>query len=381
MAKKISLEDRTAKFDVALSFAGEDRAYVSGVANYLVSHGILVFLDDFYKVDLVGKELVTWLRHIYGERSRYCAVFISQHYRRKRWPNIVERQSILDRATRAEDDYVIPVVLDDSWLDGLPTTIGFVDARRLSEEEVGQLIVDKCGGIRAQLDEATTFRALASDDAFIGRFLWLFGQRDEFWHDHYDGPGRIIRKAAACASLLKTYGMCKYDTNYNLVDVDIYISASLTDKGRRFREFLARWLLPQSKIDFAAEKFVHSLLMLVPLRSRLWDDLSERDRNTLTYSVEDLAKAAIDYCLSRPADVDFNTHKERLRAFVHSIQDANTREDVIAAFAAIEETKPYWCSPYFDSGDLVVLKAARQKIEEEAQQSAAADAQRRAAEP
>ncbi len=371
--KKIPLEDRTAKFDIALSFAGEDRAYVARVANYLVENGILVFFDDFYRVDLLGKELVTWLRHIYGERSKYCAVFISQHYRRKRWPNTVERQSILDRATQADDDYVLPVVLDDSWLDGLPTTIGFIDARKHSEEEVGQAIVDKCGGIRAQLNEETIFRVLASDDAFTGRFIWLFGQRDEFWYDHYERPNETIRKADACASLLKTYGLCKYDTNYPLEDKDIYVSASLTDRGKRFREFFAKWLLPQSRIDFSAEKLIHSLMMLVPLRSRLWDSLPEKERNTLTYSVEDLSKATIDYCLSKPSALDFATHKERLQSFFHSIQNAHSREDVIATFAAIKETKPYWCTPYFDSGDLMVLKLAREKIEKEAQQTDAPD--------
>lgn len=381
MTKKISLEDRTAKFDIALSFAGEDRAYVSRVADYLVNHGILVFFDDFYTVDLLGKELVTWLRHIYGERSRYCAVFISRYYGRKRWPNIVERQSILDRATQTEDDYVIPVLLDDSWLDGLPTTIGFIDARKCTEEYVAQIIVDKCGGIRAQLNETRIFRGLASDDAFVGRFLWLFGQSDEFSCRRYKALSEKMRKAYACASLLKTYELCKYETNHPMDDLDFYLDAYLTDKGKRFRDFLAKWLLPQSKIDYAAEKLIHSLLMLIPLRSRLWDSLSEMDKNTLTYLVEDLAKAVIDYCLSKPSDLDFETHKERLRVFVRIIQNARTREDVIAAFAEIDETNPYWCIPYFDSGDLMILKEARKKSQEEAQQAAVANVQKRTAEP
>jgi hypothetical protein len=137
MINKIPLEDRTAKFDISLSFAGEDRVYVAGVAKYLADNGILVFYDEFYKVDLLGKDLNTWLRHIYGERSKFCAVFISQYYHRKRWPNKVERQSILDRATQTDADYILPVILDESWLEGLPNTIGFIDARMHSDVEVG----------------------------------------------------------------------------------------------------------------------------------------------------------------------------------------------------------------------------------------------------
>ena len=42
-------------YDVALSFAGEDRPYVQQVAQRLVESGIKVFYDDFEKVDLWGK--------------------------------------------------------------------------------------------------------------------------------------------------------------------------------------------------------------------------------------------------------------------------------------------------------------------------------------
>jgi hypothetical protein len=214
------------------------------------------------------------------------------------------------------------------------------------------------------LNEETTFRVLASDDAFVGRFIWLFGQRDELFNSHYDGSNETIRKADACASLLKTYGLSNYETNYREVDIDIYVDATLTEKGKRFRSFLYNWLLPKSKVDYSAEKLIHSLMMFVPLRSRLWDGLDQKDKDTLTYAIEDLAKAVINHSLSNSVVVDFSLHWEQAKTFVKIIQNARSRADVIAAFAAIKETQPFWCMPYFDSSDIQVLNAARHKIQE-----------------
>ena len=43
-------------FEVALSFAGEDRSYVEAVASYLKDRGVRVFYDAYEKVDLWGKD-------------------------------------------------------------------------------------------------------------------------------------------------------------------------------------------------------------------------------------------------------------------------------------------------------------------------------------
>jgi len=58
-------------FDVALSFAGEDRAYVEEVASVLREMGLRVFYDKYETVSLWGKDLYTHLREIYFSRARY----------------------------------------------------------------------------------------------------------------------------------------------------------------------------------------------------------------------------------------------------------------------------------------------------------------------
>ena len=74
-----------ADFDVALSFAGEDRAYVDRVANLLRDRGVKVFYDRFEEADLWGKNLYDYLSELYQRRARFTVMFISRAYGAKRW--------------------------------------------------------------------------------------------------------------------------------------------------------------------------------------------------------------------------------------------------------------------------------------------------------
>lgn len=70
-------------YDIALSFAGEDREHAEAVALALKRHGIHVFYDKDEKADLWGKDLYSYLADLYQNRARYCVMFISEHYARK----------------------------------------------------------------------------------------------------------------------------------------------------------------------------------------------------------------------------------------------------------------------------------------------------------
>jgi len=67
-------------YDIVLSFAGEDRAYVEQVADYLDRQGIIVFYDKYERAELWGTNLIERLDRIYQHEGRYCVMFISQHY-------------------------------------------------------------------------------------------------------------------------------------------------------------------------------------------------------------------------------------------------------------------------------------------------------------
>ena len=131
-------------YDVALSFAGEDRRYVEKVADLLVKSGVQVFYDEHEKANLWGKDLFDHLHEVYSESARYTVLFISRAAMRKPWVRH-ERQAAQDRALREEAEYILPVRFDDSVVPGLPKTRGYVDLRSTSPRELVALIRKKLG--------------------------------------------------------------------------------------------------------------------------------------------------------------------------------------------------------------------------------------------
>ena len=67
-------------YDVALSFAGEDRPYVSQVAEYVRKRGLNVFYDSFFEVELWGKDLNETLDTVYRKEAQFVVIFISSSY-------------------------------------------------------------------------------------------------------------------------------------------------------------------------------------------------------------------------------------------------------------------------------------------------------------
>src|SRR5215218_6176143 len=58
------------QFDVALSFAGEDREYVDNIADRLRTHGVKVFYDRYEQATLWGKDLYEHLACDLTRRGR-----------------------------------------------------------------------------------------------------------------------------------------------------------------------------------------------------------------------------------------------------------------------------------------------------------------------
>lgn len=83
--------DESFDFDVALSFAGEDREYVEDVANWLKKMDIKVFYDKYEKISLWGKDLYEHLTEVYNKRAKFTVIFISKHYADKLWTIMKEK--------------------------------------------------------------------------------------------------------------------------------------------------------------------------------------------------------------------------------------------------------------------------------------------------
>jgi len=130
------------KYDIALSFAGEDREYVDQVAGHLRRARVNVFYDKYEQVDLWGKNLYEHLSNLYQNQARYTVMFISKHYAEKLWTRH-ERRSAQERAFRESLEYILPARFDDTEVPGLPSTIHYLDLRFLSPAQFAEAITEK----------------------------------------------------------------------------------------------------------------------------------------------------------------------------------------------------------------------------------------------
>ena len=101
-----------------------------------------VFYDQFEKVRLWGKDLPEHLHQIYSKGSLFVAIFASRHSAEKAWPSH-ERRSALSRHLKGEAGRILPVKLDDTDIPGVPSTMGYIDARAVSPERLAELVRQK----------------------------------------------------------------------------------------------------------------------------------------------------------------------------------------------------------------------------------------------
>lgn len=132
------------KYDVVLSFAGEDRVYVEKVAKWLEAHGVAVFYDKFEEANLWGKDLAEHFDNVYRKQGRFCVMFASRSYAEKLWTRH-ERRSALAKALETRGEYVLPARFDDTEIPGLRPTIAYQDLRKISPKSLGELILEKLG--------------------------------------------------------------------------------------------------------------------------------------------------------------------------------------------------------------------------------------------
>ncbi|MGD8195256.1 toll/interleukin-1 receptor domain-containing protein [Herbiconiux sp. P18] len=131
-------------FDVAVTFAGEDRVFVEEVVNLVKEAGFSVFYDEDYKYESWGEDLTEYFPDVYERRARFAVMFISQHYAAKPWTRL-ERRSVLARALNAQDGYLLPVRLDSTRLPGVRDAIGYLDGLTETPTGIARAIGTKLG--------------------------------------------------------------------------------------------------------------------------------------------------------------------------------------------------------------------------------------------
>ena len=113
------------EYDVAISFAGEQRKEAEAIADCLKKNEVRVFYDRYEQADLWGKDLYEHLSDIYQKKARYCLMLASAAYAAKVWPTH-ERKNAQARALSQRTEYILPVRFDETEIPGLPNTLGFL---------------------------------------------------------------------------------------------------------------------------------------------------------------------------------------------------------------------------------------------------------------
>lgn len=137
--------DNNFVYDIAFSFAGEQREYVSKVYQILKNeYSVKVFYDQDVGIqaELWGRDLVEEFQKIYSKQSKFCLIFVSKEYKEKTWTNI-ERRNALVRAIQEKSEYILPARFDSTDIPGILSTIGYIDISETTPEVFSECILKK----------------------------------------------------------------------------------------------------------------------------------------------------------------------------------------------------------------------------------------------
>jgi hypothetical protein len=139
------------RFQVALSFPGEQRTYVEEVAQFLANAlgQEAVFYDDWYNHELARPNLDTYLQDIYHKDSQLLVPFLCADYERKQWCGL-EWRAIRDLLKQRQDEDIMPLRFDNTHIAGLFSIDGYLDLQKYMPEQAAELILKRLNLINGE---------------------------------------------------------------------------------------------------------------------------------------------------------------------------------------------------------------------------------------
>lgn len=129
-------------WDVAISFAGEDRVIVEQFRELMNAAGYTTFYDFDEQHKLWGENLRRKLGDVYAHDAQFMVVFLSSSYPDKDWTRF-ELEIGREAKTKRTDTYLLPVIVDHVHVVGIASDVGHVDLRRSSIRDVAELLIKK----------------------------------------------------------------------------------------------------------------------------------------------------------------------------------------------------------------------------------------------
>ena len=137
------------RFRVALSFPGERRPYVEGVASRLQNElgDRSVFYDKYFEADLARPNLDIVLQRIYHRNSDLVVVFLCEDYAEKEWCGL-EWRAVRDIIKQNRSEKIMLLRFDNALIPGLFGIDGYIDINRRSPSETAEAIVARLRSTR-----------------------------------------------------------------------------------------------------------------------------------------------------------------------------------------------------------------------------------------
>jgi hypothetical protein len=132
------------RFKVALSFPGEIRTKVQGVANALARTlgRDKVFYDKRYEAELARLNLDVYMQSVYHKQTDLIVVFFCPEYEKKDWCGL-EWRAIRDLIKQRGDVDIMLVKMGDVELGGLFSIDGYVDGKAKSPGKLAEPILER----------------------------------------------------------------------------------------------------------------------------------------------------------------------------------------------------------------------------------------------
>lgn len=125
-------------FDLAISFAGENRELARYIVRRLSDLDVHTYFDEDYESNYLGKRLTDEFRAAFHSNSRFVICLLDNSHLKKIWPTF-ERDVFLPRVEKQE---VIPIYLDDTRFPGIPGDLYGIKLSINVTQEGWQQIVD-----------------------------------------------------------------------------------------------------------------------------------------------------------------------------------------------------------------------------------------------
>lgn len=109
----------THTFDIAISFAGENREIAEEIAKILRLLDYEVFYDRLYEANYLGSSWSVEFERIFSSDSKFVLCLLDINHKNKIWPTF-ERECF---AEKTQTNEVIPIFLDDTKFVGIPQDI------------------------------------------------------------------------------------------------------------------------------------------------------------------------------------------------------------------------------------------------------------------